>query len=155
MDTTTKAPLSEITVPNPIAPVLQDIGEIFGFLGENFDSTRSIHYFVGFRAVQQDELEIARIEFEKANREWQKEWLKLAAMLYSKKKPAPSALAAQERVEESYHRAYYEARDSFLFARAKEELMRVVPEMFLDEEALAFTVSAVRRVRIYLGIDAN
>lgn len=155
MDTTVKDPFSDIIVPNPVMPILQDIGEIFGLLGENFDSTRSIHYFDAFRAVQQDDFEIARLEFERANREWQKEWLKLAAMLSSKKKPAPSAIAEQERIEKSYHRAYYGAREDFLFARAKEELMRVVPEMFLDEEARAYTINAVRRVRIYLGIDAN
>jgi len=152
---TIQIPLSAVTVPNPITPILQDIGEIFGHLGENFDSTRSIHYFDAFRAIQQDDFEIARIEFEKANREWQKEWLKLAAMESSKKKPAPSALAEQERIEESYHRAYYDARDELLFARAKEELTRVIPEMFLDEDARSFTVSAVRRVRSYLGIDSS
>lgn len=152
---TTKTPLSDIVVPNPILPILQDIEEIFALLGENFDPTRSIHYFVGFRAIQQDDLEIAQINFEKSIREWQKEWLKLVAMESSKKKPAPSAIAEQERIEKSYHRAYYCAREDFLFARAKEELMRVVPEMFLDEDARRFTVSAIRRVRIYLGIDGN
>jgi len=143
------------TAPNPILPILQDIGEIFGLLGENFDSTRSIHYFEAFRAIQQDDFEIARINFETANREWQKEWLKLAAMESSKKKPAPSAIAEQARIEENYHRAYYGAREDLLFARAKEELLRAVPEMFLDEDARRFTVNAIRRVRIYLGIDGS
>jgi len=155
MDTTVKPSLSDIDAPNPILPILQDIGEIFGLLGENFDPTRSIHYFDAFRAVQQDDLEVARIRFESAIREWQKEWLKLAAMESSKKKPAPSAIAEQERIEESYHRTYYETREDFLIARGKEELMRVVPEMFLDEEARSFTVSAIRRVRAYLGLNWN